>query len=424
MYGLDLTHERLKIYHKALGDSQRINIRVDLLDEDEQPIGSMTTPEDLVLEGQMDIDVTQPVTRHLTIDAVDPDFHIPFDARSASQAALWANTTIRAFRGTYISHHQTQQWVYAPIFWGPIVSIEREDESVHIEAAGKETLLLAPELMWRVKTYRKGEQVVDVIRDILQTKGVTRYDLPELDRELSKPLSISRHQEPWGVIKRLSKLVNRHPMFDGSGRLRLRQYPGNPLWHFHDGPEGNMLTPPHLIFDLSTVRNVVEVLGPKPSGKKGDKDIPKRFRYVAEASPAHPLSKESLARHDVNRPLVEALDVDIPTPPGKGATQKEQDKYHEQLSHKSRDARQLADRKLAEFLRDNVTVTFNAVVMPLLEEMDLTSISYEGQQLEVPIKQVSMPLGSSEDGMSVGYLKRLSPRHRKKKTKPPRSGRR
>lgn len=177
-----------------------------------------------------------------------------------------------------------------------------------------------------------------------------------------------------------------------------------------------LLSEPRVTYDFDSVRNVVEVLGAKPeSGLK-------RVRYVAVAPRNHPLSPHNLARNGEPRYLIEVIETGLAIhrrqKPGwwgpKTSTWQrmawkvaESNRLHGAMVKRKKRAKEIADRRLDEYLRLSVEVETDVLPQPHLELGDLVLLkSKTAGRFEFRYKRGSLPLGSSS-GQSIGFNKRL-----------------
>lgn len=398
-------------YERALARSYQVQWEIDILDGNEDPIGSFTSPDKRISSGQVDIDTTQPVTRHLTLDCADLFGKIVFEPRSPSAVSLYADRMIRATRGVYVP--QLGHQVFTPVFFGPVSNFHPRGVEVHVEAQGKESLLLDPHFMWRTMSWRKGYQIVKVIQEILEAKGETRFNFPHIDRGLPKHFSIHMHQEPWKVCKQLAHSINRQLFYDGRGVPTLRQHSQDPVWSFHDGREGMLMSVPDFNYDITEMRNLVEILGPKPTGKSDKK---KRIRAVAVLDDNNPFSPESLAWNGKPRYLVDSEEIQEPEKPDKNASDEKKRKYKQAMANRKKHAQEIADRKLEQLSKQHIDVTYDVVAVAELEEMDMVELSYNGDVIKSYLTQSTLAM-VGEPEQTIGYLRRVSPRDRKKHAK-------
>lgn len=380
MIDLGLHHADRRAFVAALQDTHEARTTVEVLDRDEQVLHELT---DRVVGGSVDVDATEAIDRTLNLELADDDKAFHFVPQGPGDFAIYADNFLRVKRGIWVD--AIHRWVDTPVFTGPIETVEPGGNTVTVTALGKESLGLEPSLAWRPDHIPKGHPVVDAIHDILYDGGERKFDLPKSTLKLKKPVSLGRTSERWKVANKLAVSVDRQLFFDGRGKVRLRAYPHSPAFTFRTGTDGNVTSRPVFTYDVSRVRNVVEVLGPEPEGKA------KRIRFVAMPNPAHPLSPQKLARHDEPRYLVERVEADH--------------------IHRTEQARSQAERKLKDLLRGEVDVAFDAVPIYTLEPGDEIALSIEGSVLHFKLQRFSLPLiGGS---MSVGYTRRTGVRKKK-----------
>lgn len=375
MIDLELTHEERRLYEAALAQSRPVRVRLTILDRNERVIGGLT-PD--VVDGQVQVDADSDVVRSLQMTVYDPGGRLHYEPDSPSETALFFDRMVAVEREDYVP--ALGRWIACPVFWGPLMRFSREGPIVEIDAVGKEALALEPHIAWKGKRIRKNTRTTTAIRRIMGYAGETRFTIPSLRRKVRKGMSIGRHQEFWKKAKRLARSLDRQLFYDARGFLRLRQPPGNPIYLFTGGDEGVVTTIPQVAYDYDELRNVVEVQGATPRGKK------KAVRGVKVAPAGNALSAQSLARNLKPRWIVEVLsDSDI-----KRASQ----------------ARRRARRLLNKALRTSQVVAFECLPVPHLEEGDPVVINVTGERFEVDLTQFSIPL-TADGTMTVGFLKRV-----------------
>jgi hypothetical protein len=392
----DLKRSQERDFHRALADSHRLRVRVQVLDLMHDVLNDLT---DYLEDGQVNIDADGEITRNLTLSFLDRKGAVDFDSDSPADGALYLNRMLRVIYSVYVD--ALTEWVDVPIFTGPVTKVDRAGQYVNVECQGKEILSLGGErgAAWEPLTVKKGVAKVDAIRRIMRERGGEhRFDLPDLVEKLPKRVSLGRESSAWEAAQKIAESIGeggRHLFYDGRGELRLRRFPGNPVFTFRDGPGGMVLTDPQVAFSTDGVRNAVWIKGGTPKSKKDDdEETPKKekergVRHLEAAPRAHPLSPWRLGRDDHPRYLLEVV---------------ENDKIRSKKA-----ARELADRLLKKRLRSVVDVTFDALPLPTIEPEDEIRVEPLGQV--VRLNQASLPL--KHDGvMSVGYLRRVSNRRR------------
>jgi hypothetical protein len=323
--------------------------------------------------------------------------------------------------------------VDVPVFWGLITGLSQDGNEVTIQAAGKEILGLDPHLLWNTMELHKGRRRIAAIRDVLEAIGETRFDLPDLSAKLLKPLSLNRHAQPWHVAKAIAGGEDWQLFYDGRGRARVRRWPQNRVYTWRAGDGGTLLSRPKIAYDISAVRNLVEVLGPEPKGP------PKRIRAVARARAKHNLSAESLKRNGHPRYMIHVIDSNLAKPEtewhkaaggnepggppvhggwwGAPSGVKHPKRWfewrHSIIVHRKKKAQQVADRQLATRLRGAVEVSYDCLPDPRFEEGDPAAVYIDGGHIEFVLKQFTLPL-TADEPMSVGVNRRVPRRQRKR----------
>lgn len=379
--GLSAADERTA--RAGLARSHLTRSRVTVYDRDEN---ALLVISDRLNTGSVQVDTSQPIDRALTLELIDADRKFMFVPGGPGEASLFADNFLGVSRGSYVA--DLGRWVDWQVFHGPITSVSHDGSSINIEAVGKESLALAPAVAWEPFSIPKGTLITDAIHRLLAAQGEGHFDFPALTARLQHPVSVARSSEPWKIASRLAGSIDRQLFYDGKGAARLRAWPDHPAFKFRTGavadPLRNVLTRPQKTFDIDKVRNVVEALGPKPTGTA------KRLRYVATPPRGNPLSPWSLSRNSQPRFLVEHIDM----PHAK----------------RERQLRNRAERELDQLMRADLGVTFDALPMPFLEPGDMVGLNDFGELSEFVMRQFTIPLIS--DVMSVGYTKRISGRGR------------
>lgn len=391
MIDLGLTSADRRKYEAALLASGRMRLRVSILDRNEVPIADLTSPSSTVLDGAVTLDADQAVTRSLSLTVVDPRRRLHLDPNSPSPSALFFDRFVRVIREDYVS--ALGRWVGCPVFWGPLNGFEEEDQVITITAQNKEALTQDPELLWQSFTRRKDSNAIATIKAVMQISGEARFDLPVGNQRLPSNLSLTRHDEAWTAAKKIATAINRQIFYDGLGRVRVREWPSRQQFAFYatekgGAPAPGVLTKPKISYDFTVARNIIEVLGYQPAGRKP------RVRAVARAPKSHALSPENLGRNGKERFLVEVIEND-------------------QLKRNA-DAKAVADRTLADKLRVGLSVQFDALAAPHLEPGDMVALVTDGQTIIFRLAQFSIPL-TSGGAMSVGRLQpqTIAPRRKR-----------
>lgn len=393
MYNLGLSKTARAQYEAALVSSGKRRVTITIRDHDEKKILDLTPPA--VLEGAVQVDATQAVTRSLSMTFLDPNHKLQFDYASPARGALYADNFISIDYGVYIS--ATDSWVDVPVFWGPLTDFNRNGNEVAIEAQGKETLGLDPHLVRNGYTIHRGVLVSNAIKNVMNRIGETRYNLETVSGRLHKHRAVVPGEAPWEVVAgggvdsgggNKPPLVSKaggHAMlyYNGVGRLTHRSRNQNTAWVF---TTDQLLTQPGFHFDILNMRNHVEVKGGTPKKSK------KHFRGTATLPDINPLSPFALRRNGQPRYLVEFFESD---------------------SLKSDAAcRAQAESILAAKSSEGVEASFDCLPIPHLEEWDHVTLNGPGYSVNFPISTFTIPL-TTDAPMTVGASKAVRPRRRR-----------
>ena len=397
--------EKTALLAELRSSSQRIRVRVSVLNRDEKVMHSLDAPASQILAGAVDVDATADVTRSLDLELLDEHRALGFDSSSPAQAGLFADNLVAVERGVYVD--ELSRWVDVPVFWGPLTNFERDGARVKLEGQGKESLGLSPHFATQGYTIRKGRRLDDAIRDVMDRIGETRYSLPDIGARLPRHAVVEPDDEPWRVVKfgweaedRVirGKGKNRHKervtvdyngliayagnfnlFYNGNGRLVARRRSRDPVLTLAEGRDLSDRPVPR--FDVLSARNHVVVTGAKITRGKKPHRHHVQMRAAATLKSTHPLSPKSLARNGKPRHLTEFITAD---------------------NLKTRAAcRARAERVLLEKSRDGLELTFSCLPFPLLEELDTVRVRTEEYQLDVVLKRFSIPL--DEGLMSIGW---------------------
>lgn len=384
MLKLGLTATERGAYERALRSSHVRKIVVEVLDLDGTVLSSISP---VFLGGQVNVDLDGEVTRSASLQFLDPNHALSFDTDSPDDGALYADRMVRVKYGVVVD--SLKRTVWATVFVGPVTKLSRSGDVVQVEAQGKEALVKG--VIWRPLTLKKGARVADAIRTLMRDRGgENRFDFPEVGTRLPKTRSLDRTAEIWATAVGLARSLNRQLFYNGEGVLVLRSYPGSVVYEFTTGTGGDVLSDVNVSYELGDVKNVVEVKGQPPKGKKGS------VRGVATAPASHPLSPNRLGRKNAPRYLVETVE--------------------ESSIRTDAAAAKRAQDLLEDRLREVVDVSFDALPIPHLDPGDLVRVKTDDFTGTFRLRQFTIPL--SPDGSavsSVGYLKRVTPTPRSKR---------
>jgi hypothetical protein len=370
MLPLGLNAADAATFTSTLGQSHSIYVTVQVLDLNHNRLADIS---DRLIDGQVNLDVTQDVTMSASLQLLDPRRALHFDSDSPGNGALFLDRMLRLIYS--VKCPSPLGWVHCPVFTGPVSKLDRQDDVITVECQGKESLALGAG--WVPKTWKKGHHAVQVIRQLLsELAGETKFSFPETNHRLPKDFSIGRETEPWLAAKNVAQAINMDLFYDARGVARLRTRPGQVTYHFAHGDGGTVMTEPQVTYTLDGVRNIVWVKGGVPKGET------QAISYWLTAAKTHPLSPQKLGRNGVPRYLLDTVtNTNIRS-----------------LS----DAKALAQKQLASDLLEHIDVAFEALPVPHLEGYDVVKLTTSEFGMPFKLTQYSLPLGTGSN-MTVGY---------------------
>lgn len=369
---LGLNHDDLRAYQQALTFTYERRIHVHVLDLQMNHLRSLTP---VVIDGQVTYDVTQDVSRILTLSFLDPNRALAFEPDSPGPA-LWRNRLIRVFYSVRVA--TLDRWVDVAVFTGPLRDFNRQGALVNITAHGMERLALGQ--AWAPKTYKAKTLRTDALKNIMFRVGDDCHAIPDLAFKLPHDFSVGKMDSPWRRAEHLAASMNRYLFYDGHGTLHLRHYNDRPVFTF----DNELLTQPSFTRSKEPLINTVEVVGRKPKGQK------RRVRGVATA-PGW-MSPASLGRGLSGLRLVEQIQNDH--------------------IRSKKEAQDVADRRIKHHEQQRVEIAFDSLPVPHLEEHDRVRVgSTDVGAVTLRLRQWTIPLGSNDGQgapMTVGSVRRTT----------------
>lgn len=374
MINLGLTQSQLASLIVLLRSPHFIHINIRLLTLQHEYKQDLSRQ---FVSGGVSIDQTADITRSLDLTLFDPQRKIHVDPDTASSTSVFVADMISV---VYTVQNPTRTQTFnIPVFTGPIDDVNRDDTFLYLKCVGKEVLSL--QNLWVAKTYRKNARKTDVLKDILRWRiGETRYTVPNLSAKLPNDLKLTREKVPWVSAKNLASGMGYDLFYDGRGYAVMRKRAGaKAVFTFDD----RFLTErPQVDYDLSEVKNVVEVIGAKPKKSKVN------IKYVAVAPRYHPLSPYRLGRNGVPRYIYESIQDDS-------------------IDTKA-EAKALATGKLNSFLLSGYDAQWNGTPVPMLEENDIVRLNSGDVNAYIRLRKFTIPLGI--EVASYGHLRKIKPR--------------
>lgn len=383
-----LTPTQRFAYQRALSEDCLVHTQVRMLTLSHTLVSNVS---DLWDDGQVNINASDGAQKVLSCGFRDPGHQLHLDAASP---AAGVNSIDRLLQVTqFVLVRELGQWVSTDVVTARPTSVKRNAEMVTVEAQSKESLHLR-----NVPSYTipKGTNVVTAIRRILTKSGETRFKFPaNVTAKIPRDVHVGgpdENRQPWLVCRRLAKSISRELSYDPAGYAWMRVLTGNPQWLLVDTPRNagsgaigpNLLTPVATTTDLSQVKNRVVVTYHTTATKKKKSQS---LNVVAVAPPSHPFSAQSLAANGV--PWVSSAFFD------------------QQDIHSAAAAQKFANAQLNALLEEAITIEATATPVYHLNARDLLEVRTRDATFNVRFNTGTIPLGPTEDGMSIGFQKYL-----------------
>ena len=374
MYALPYSGAQWLEYWQRLSGSHQVHIVVYVLNGLQQLLGEVSHR---LIDGSLDIDSEANVTRSLKLKLLDVDRSLHFDRYNPADGAAFQGQMIRVYYG--IGKLGPTDFMYVPIFTGPITELSRDGGVMDLVASGKE--VLADGGMWTGMTWPAGWTVRNVISNAMQGyagEPPGYMDLDFVPGFIGSDLPMEAGTEMFATLKRLASDSGSQLFYNGMGNLRLRSRPFNPVFTFNE----NYITDrPQVSYIQDRIVNAVRVEGGTPKGATG------KYVYSLVAPPWHPLSPNALGRFGVYRYLPEFVSDDTLTNPTA--------------------IQNLAMHLLNNGLLQSTEVSFPSLVVPFLEEDDVVNVQGAEYFGSTRITKMTIPLvGDAE--MSVGFFSNSS----------------
>jgi hypothetical protein len=372
MNRLGLSHHDLGTYHDALTWTHRRRIHVHILDLDMNLIRSVSP---MFLDGQVTVDTTAEVSRILTLSFLDPTQSLAFEPDTPGPA-LWRNRLLRIVYS--VSVPDLNDWVDCPVFTGVVWDFSRQGAMVNVTAQGLERLALGQ--AWTGKKYPAKSTRTDGAEGHHgpRRRGLPRdprpaVQAPEGLRRREDGLPVEAGQAPRGVDEPLPVL--RRPRDAASAalqrpaRVHLRQGGADPA-------------------------DVRPVEGPGHQHRRGSRRPAEgqEARVKAVATATGWLSPKALARASGSLRLVQQIQNDH--------------------IRSNAEAKAIAVRHLKHHEQQRVTITFDSLPVPHLEENDRVRVGSTGVgPVHLRLNQFTIPLGGGDGTappMTVGSVRRTT----------------
>lgn len=370
-------------YEAQLVTNHWMRTRAMILDLDHNPVQDITK---YIQDGQTNIDATQQISRTATNDLYDPTRVIGLDTANAGEGSVSPKYLLQKFHGVFVE--SLNRWIDIPIFTGLIDAPTRDGDLLKISASGKEVLAL--DKAWTVLTVKKGTKKTDAIRQILAAAGESKFRISSSTSTLGADVSVTRDDTFWDIAKGIADGLGWNMFYDAMGTLVLRPKSTTVVWNFSTGNGGSIRSDWQTGFSTEGIYNIVLATGGTPSGKKD----PITAYAIAPSSSA--LNPTNLGRNGVKRYLRYDIAKDTLT--------------------KQADVQALADKTLPQVLLDSVSISFESMPVPHLEELDAIKVTDNATGISTSATQRTWAIGDNSAATQPnGFLKRVSRSTRKLK---------
>lgn len=398
MINLGLETAELNKLIELLFKPHWIKVTVRVLDLNHNNLGDLSHR---LMAGQVNFNAEEDVSRTAELTLFDPNAATSLNPDSPSEGALFMDKMIQIIYS--VADPWRTKWYDIPLFMGPVQSVSRDEYTVTVNCAGKDSLGFAS--VWDPRTFGDGREIKDVIRWVLfdvmgEFANKVKFHIKSKET-LDGDVAVSRDSVPWRVIKSLARALNGDAYYDGRGFFALKKFSNRSVFTFTDR---HITQRPNFTYDPSTLVNAVRVEGGKPKGSDQKKIA------VAVASAGHPFSPQRLGRNGKPRYYAKIIEDD------KLKKQKQVD--------------DLAWKELKRGLIQSVEMQMEVLPFPLLEEGDIFTVDTDDVKMQARFMQGSIPL--THDGlMTLGTIRRVSwktkkkirhPKPKKKPKKPPKGG--
>lgn len=382
MIPLGLTATQTAAYHRRLFSSHDYRIDLDILDLNENPVGSAT-----FLDGQINLQTGEHVRRTATLSISDPDGALDFTGASAwSGSTIWVDRLVRirhtiAVPGVGIRGDA----VTVTCFVGPPSKIARQGAEVSVECQDKTALVTRGVSPY---TVGKGANAVNAIWSILQRcTGEFRFRLGTTTRRLSRPYSVGWADEtsPWAIATAIAKNeLGAQLIYSPDGYATLRKKPGS-VALVVPGVTAEATSD----LDLTTLINWVRVQGKVTTSTKTGATTTttstSQPQSVAEATSGN-ITPSAMARKGVRRYLPRLVNEDAYTTTA-------------QTSERAR-------LELVGGSRVDTAPKFACIPFFHADVDDIVRFTVPGSDTDVRLTEASIPLGPNE--MTVGAQRWVS----------------
>lgn len=360
----EMTEADRDLYRLGVTVPHEVTARAHLLTRDHVLVEDVTP---WLVDGQTNLQ-DAPIVRTASATFLDPHREIN-DGRSFRPAHMlqaWSLVDVETL--PYV--------VKVPVFCGPITGKADEGDTVAIELQDK-GYLAATDVP--VDSWAKNARATDVIREVLQTTGETRFGsgFRGVPARIEDEVTVGEDEEIWPLTVALgvAESVGLQLLVDTEGVWHLREAPTEPSHVYRTGALRSTVTEPVAVSEdwAAAVNRLVL------RGKAG-------IVATAKLAAADEMSPESLGRNGV---------------PWRASEVVENDKIGRQAK-----AKEVAERKMKRSGRRYADVQFSALPARDSEHRDVQRVETGRGGWDFELTECSIPWTSGV--MSVGFQRQVS----------------
>lgn len=237
-------------YKDALTDGVRtVKFKAELYNKNFDPVG---TPLHLESGGSVEHELRGEPQGRASFALIDEQRVLP-----PQDDARWFSWNVKISVGLKVSGEF--EWV--PVFFGPVQDVSQSDIRYEIDCDTKDVQHLAPHSFSKATQVRKHTKVHRAIREVMEARGETRFDLANVPQRLPENRAGKIGVEPWKFCRSLARDADKHLFYRGDGRLKLQKWPDHVVWRFTAGPDGTLVDYPQERSSVGPVRDTIIVRG-------------------------------------------------------------------------------------------------------------------------------------------------------------------
>lgn len=237
-------------YAEALTAGNRtVVFRAELFDKNFSPVGTSLQLEE---GGTVDLELRGEPQGRASFALLDERRVLP-----PQDDARWFSRFIKITVDTKVGG----TWESVPLIFGSVQDIAQSDIRYEIDIDTKDVQHLAPHVFARGTQVRKHTKIHRAIREVMETRGETRFDLANVPFRLPENRGGKIGVEPWKFVKSLARDADKHLFYRGDGTLKLQKWQDHVVWKFKAGADGTLTAYPQERSSVGPVRDTIVVQG-------------------------------------------------------------------------------------------------------------------------------------------------------------------